>query len=882
MTTPSRIAWPTGLTAGVRYIPIVLVAGVPRVLVPSGTHPTTTAITFASDPAWWPGSGSLTQSLPGAITFDPVREVLDPGHVWEVYEEARPLEGDVKVDALTFDLYDPDGIMTADLSAREARTTQLLASDVTATDTSIPLASTSSVPSSGIACVGRETLVYDGVGGGALTITSAPAGRGKYGSLARPHLAPATHQPLVAFAGPRHWQGRRAALFVAKLSADGTTITDPTLLYLGTVGAGVQLVRGGMRWSLPLDHVTVAAARKLGQRTVDLYGYAHFAADFTQPLQVGWTGDIYLDDQASAPSAGGWHQGWSQFKDAWLRRAGVVGGVTINGESPTLTFYFSGGGSPTRATIYAAWDRPVRQEQDLNTSGSIGTHRAPPAVCLHLDGRVRIPDPQDFTKIPSALSWASSSGPDATAYLALAAKTDNTDRLVARITARNAGASEVTVRAQLPATMVRAEDRQQATVITQRTQAEVAVIAAGATPLAALQIASDAIDALGGSDLQTASVDWDGLARLFASYPQPITERRAFTVAAEDSLLSLLIGELRLRGMALCVRNGLISGYRPASFASTEPVRATIAKTDVLIDGATGELAEWEVIDSTQPLATKVTYELADGSTFAWVDTTFSDEFGDGAEVKVSALKHAPVDLSTTDLRTALQGAAWQLLGPLAEPSRIVRLPLPPTFLHLQPGDLVSVTHDMVPSWAGTRGIAGATCQVVECRRQLWGGQARLVVGLRLQSEDLAGYAPEALVAAGGLDHASHTITLDTSSGWGASCFARDTDTASNAVTDPLDGFAKGDKVYLSEIDTESPATDESFTVTAVDTSAHTVTLDGYPSLAMAALAAAAYKVVLRFQSWTAATARQQKYAFIADDATGEFSDGHEPKRWAA
>jgi hypothetical protein len=885
MTDPSRINWPAGLTPGVRYIPVVLVAGVPVVLVPSGCEGiTTVATTNALDPLWWTDVGSLTQTIPGG-SINPVKGWLDPSHVWEVFTEARLVEGDVRVEALTFDAYDKDGAATAELSVREGRTTQLLGAEIDASDTTIPLGSTSGVASSGLAAIGRETIIYDGLSAGSLQIVSSPAGRGRFGSRARAHLCPVTHPPLVSFGaagGHRHWQGRLATVWVAKLSTDGTTITDPTPIYAGIIGAGVQLVRGGMRWSIPLDSVT-EVSRKITRRTVDLFGFAHFAADFTQPLQVGWDVDVYLDGQSATPHSGGWHPDWPRFVDAWQDRAATVSsGSTFLRGSRECVLYFTGVGSDTTASIYAAWDRPVRTEAVFNPSGTLRTHTPPPEACLHLDGRVRIPVENDFAKIPSTLSWATSSGPDGTAYLTLTAKTRNTERLVARITARDGTAHELTVRAQLPASMVRSEDRQQATVITERTQAMVSVVAEGSSPLGALRAAGLALDELQGASEATDLIDWDDLARVFGQYPTTIPQARAYALAEGDTLLALLVQECRLRGMALSVRYGRITAYRPASFARTEPTRATITKTDVLVDRDTGELAEWEVIDNTQPLATSVSFELPDGTKFVWVDTTFADEFGDGGEIACTALKHLPPDVDVSTIATGLQAVAWQLLGPTAEPSRLVRLPLPPTFLHLQPGDLVTLSHDMVPSWAGTRGVSDVACQIVETRKQLWGGSARAIVGLRLQSEDLAGYAPEALVAASGLDHASHVVTLDTSSGWGPSCFARDVDVNGLAVADPLDGFTVGDKVVLCEIDSESPIADEGFTITAFDTTAHTVTLSGFPSVAMTGLAAAQYKVVLRFALWATCTATQQRYAFIADHTSGELGSGDPAKRWAA
>ena len=101
--TASRLTWDanSALAPGVRVVPVVLIAGVPVVLTPSGVEPTTVSASVP-DALWWPGSGSLTETLPDASTFNPVKPLLDAGQTWEIYEQANIIEGDVRVEALTF------------------------------------------------------------------------------------------------------------------------------------------------------------------------------------------------------------------------------------------------------------------------------------------------------------------------------------------------------------------------------------------------------------------------------------------------------------------------------------------------------------------------------------------------------------------------------------------------------------------------------------------------------------------------------------------------------------------------------------------------------------------------------------------------------------
>ena len=176
--TTARLDWTSALSPGARVVPVILVAGVPRVLTPAGVRPTTVAVTSGTiDALWWPGTGSLTETLPDASTFDPVADLLDPGEVFEVYERASLLKGDVRVEALTFSVLDTDGAATALLSIREGRTSQLLASEITDTSTSIPLAAVGGFPASGIAAINRETILYGSISGTSLVSSLVRRGR---------------------------------------------------------------------------------------------------------------------------------------------------------------------------------------------------------------------------------------------------------------------------------------------------------------------------------------------------------------------------------------------------------------------------------------------------------------------------------------------------------------------------------------------------------------------------------------------------------------------------------------------------------------------------------------------------------------------------------
>lgn len=888
MTT--RLDFSSRFAAPETLVVCVLIAGVPIVLCAAGVAPTATAVSSGTvDPLWWPGVGALTYDLPAASGLSPVRAWLDPESVFEVFRAVDPLAGDAKVEALTFDVHDPSGAATAVLSGPRARTAQLLSASVTSTATSIPIDSTSGVPSSGIAWVGREAIIYDGVGGGALTLTSSPAARGAFGSRARGHRFDSANPAVVSVgAWPRFLYGRLASVWLCRLS--GTTLYDPTCIYIGTVGPGVQRSASGTRWQVPIDNVVEVLSRKIAPRTCTLYGWAHIDTSFgiRAPLSAGSI-PTALGSTSSVLDDNGWHPDAAAFIDDWNAYAATV-------SLDAVTASLAGGYLSTRQTlsagaftsVSAAWDSPPRVDFSADSSGVASwTSREPcPDTCLHLDGMLPLPAPGDLAKIPATLSYTS--GGAIARFTLAVGKTARGDALAALILETGTRGSLPYARVTaLADTGTRSRDRQQRTLITKRSTAMLGVSAEGETA-EALQAAALALDALDGG-LHEDVIDWSSIAAAFGGIPTgSIPSQRRYSFGDKDTLLNALSHEARLRGMAMCSRNGRLSVYRTAVFASTEETSATIVEGDILCDDH-GLPIEPEVIDSPGPVATSLMFTLPDGGSYQWIDDTGRREFGDGAEVTCKALEWVAPGTDLAGVVTSIQQVAQQVLGVLAEPYRLVRVVLGPRFLGLQEGDLALFTHPRVPTYLGTIGVTAQTCQVQEVRTQVMGGKGRLVAALRLQEPDLAGYAPEALCAAGGLDHASHVVTLDTTSGFGPTCFARALRPDGSASTNATDGFRVGQRVRLSQIGTRTPMTDEAFTITAVDPVANTLTLDGFPSLAMASAAAGAYGVLVRFDDWPTVDGAtpsvrddQERYLYIADASSGDLGSGDPAKRWAA
>lgn len=848
-----------------RIEPVVLIAGLPVVLTVAGSLPTTVAVSSgAVDALWWPGTGTLTETLPDSSSWNPVRDLLDPQAVWSIRTALELVKGDVKVEALPIDLFDREGAATALLSRRSAATGQLLAAELSAAGTAAVLASTTGFATAGVAHVGREAIGYTGKTSTTLTGLT----RGLYGSAATAHRlgsAVGSSTPLVT-AGtlPRYLQGRRATVWLC--SVDGTTLSDPTLIFTGIVGAGVTMVRSGTRWQITLDPLTEALARA-PDLPVQLSGWHHLA-DSPSPLSGP-------DGSLGPTHNGGWSPSIADVVATW--NSAALGTTTELREVDGRLRVSNLAGGTQHSRVGSLIDPGVIWVPPNGTA----EFESAPDTCLVLEGWIKLQG-NDFARVPSTLSYAVATPAPGSANFALIADTDETEHFAAYIATRDAATNTIQLSAR---STERGAARVRAARVTKRTTAKIGVIAGGSNCVGPLKALATALGQLGGVDDFAGAVDWDRIAAVFRSVPSVgLPEAREYEIGAgDDTVLTLLADEARLRGATLTMRAGLISVVRAASFAASEAVGVTeITSADVLTDG--GVPIPFEVIDQPEPPATSISFELRDGTVLRFTDDTYAAEFGSSTVIECRALRWMPVEANRRSLPMELAQASQQILGVLAEPQRIVRLTLGQPFMGLEPGDIVLLSHDEIPAWDGTRGVSGAVCQVDEVSRELFGGKARITASLRLGETGLGGYAPAALVAAGGLSGASTTVQLDTTTGFGASCFAP-------ARESPAYGFEIGDVIVLSQYDARTiTVTEIQRTVTAVDRALHRLTIDSAPSAGMVTQAAAQYGVVVRTAAWTQATAapvgdvaaQRDRMAFVADDATQAFSDAAAAKRFAA
>lgn len=878
----ARIPFADEFDAPTTLVPVLLIAGVPLVITAEGLHPVAVAWSGTPDPAFWPGSGSLTQSLPTGDTFDPVRDWIDTRVPLRVSAQVDPVKGDVSERSVAFDLSDPDGAATRWFSARDAYERTLLAQELGPSDTDVfvdtyePFGSTG-----GYATVGRETFTYTGRGSaGGAHLTGAV--RGKYGSKARLHRAPSYRRPTVA-AGVRYLYGRRATVWIARYDATTGELQDPTLWFDGTVGNGTELVANGTRWHITIDPSSAMLTSKVQAPSVSLFGWNYTPRPSAfppgEPLNVSWGASVVSLRPSSAFYDNGWKPSRSEFIRAWQNEADALGAALYaiySDDRLTIEGHGATGGADADLDVIVCWDDPARSRTRV-TAGDEPSWRSThpmPEVCVWLHGWVTIAAPGEWERIPSVLSYADG---DSTARWALVAKTDERDEVVADLLERDATNTRVRV---LPHDVGdAAADQYAATMITRRTTATLALTVSTGAWWHGIRTAIAAIASEFGADHLDDAVDWDWIRDQVRAFPSPFPTARRYRFAFEDSLLEPLVQEARLAGFVLTRRRGRIAMVRLAGFASTELASRSITSAD-----ATGPIS---VKECASGLLSGMELERSgDRQPLRVLDVTAQDEFGDGVVVKVRDLGIEAAGATEDHLAQGLVEVSQLIIGPYSEPYHLVNVPLGPTFYDLEPGDLVSLTHPLVPATDGTRGVSGLLCQVVDAERGFAGGEASVRAALRIPEQDLCGWAPEAPVAAGGISGAA--VTLDNTTDFGPSAFAPDTDGEGNPVTDAgasWFGAARSGAnavVVLSQFGVASPIPDEMFTVLSV--AGPVLTLSGSPSASMVAAATGALGVLVRFAGYDDATAsRQHEYAFIADAAAGVIpAGGANPYRWAA
>lgn len=246
------------------------VAGIPYVFTTAGV----TSLPTSTSPLWW-GSESGVALSSGALDYQGLR----------IAERARPLAGELEVDALTFRLLDP--VASSGIASGSHILTRLATLDSTEV-TSTPLAS-SATSGAGTITVGSGAVVSGAswvwVGREAMSVTSVvgttvTVGRGALGTKARAHLVDDVVKPEVFTSVP--WVQRRK---VVLWRVEDTGVATP--VWVGFCVRAPRLVEDGRAFDLACDpYLQVIGQAPIAPiyPTVRLVGYGQQTTGIGSPV----------------------------------------------------------------------------------------------------------------------------------------------------------------------------------------------------------------------------------------------------------------------------------------------------------------------------------------------------------------------------------------------------------------------------------------------------------------------------------------------------------------------------------------------------------------------------------------------------------------------
>lgn len=894
MVAVPRFAWGTVARGGLPVVPVLLIAGMPCLFTPAGSIITTLTIAGVIDSRWWPNTGATHVSK--------IRAWLDPeGLEWT--ERLEPLSDQgVTVSSLRARIYDLELAATVAFQSQESLLRTAITAEVSPTETTaINVVDTTGFASSGTLYLNREAIDYAGVTATSFTTLT----RARLGSRAQRHPFGTRGGEVLGSPdvtpSPQDVDGRIATLWAATLSADGTTITAVELEYLGVVGQGPVLDDGGAAYVLDADSVLKVLGQKLPAKTVTVGGYVHAglngetirgmgaspsggfglagAADVL-PLTVtiGTTGSVGLVDRvvvlgesttAGDPDRGGWHATRRDFLEHFNAAARTVAGLIGVGNTIALSLQSDGRlrvqclfSSARDFGVFWPWNGPAPLSDHSITPLVALSSRPMPEAWVPILGSSRVYlSPDDYGVVPAVPSGLASG---VTAYWALKLRSDapgadREDVYWAKVTAKVASAPTYYLTVQGPGRYrLRSGAGVDSPVVQTVQDATLGLYVQAPDWVEALYALVVSVS----SDLAEATpdaIDWDDLRTVMAREsggPLPPQRERYWE---PESILQEMQNEARLNGLCLAVRKGLLTMVRVGEFAPTETTTATLVSADLAlgdaipkVDRGAGGIAN--------------TFELADpdrNAVYRAVDKTSLAHFGPGQTLK-ARLPPGATTLTLPQMAQAAYDLGARLLAAHRRPARTMSVRY--TLQHAAPqlGDLVDVSLWAVPAQDGTRGITSRVAQVVGRAPRLFDdGYGGVGLTLRLQPQSVQGYAPSALIAAGGVSGA--VVTLDTST-FGTKGFASPLLADGSTRTDGgASTFPVGSKVRLVEIDNASPLASTQHEVTAQ--SGATATLSPAPSAAFSALAASALKVMVIPDNYTISSLAQRPYAYLASSA---------------
>ena len=863
------ILWSTA-ARGSQVIPCVLIAGLPVILIPEGATLTGWSA-GALDAAWWPGS-----SFAGFSAYLKSWLSLAAPITWD--EKAEPVQPEMlSISSLTVNVSDiglradgTGGLATALFAARDSIEGTWITADVSTSATTVSVASTTGFASIGYLYLGRETMEYTSTTATSFAVGTA-AHRGKFGSPIQHHwyvgnANAALANPEVTSGAPEII-GRTATVWLLEVSAAGV-VTAGELAFYGVIGGGMVLSDDAEVWSLRVDHIVKRLSTPLRGETITVGGYVHLApagnrgAFSTQRVpQSGLcpTYDVWYDSSgnlvtintltrdAAAPDNGGWHPTAESYIQALNSACASL--------SPATTYTLVG----DKLRVYAAtsgtnfirltwqWDRLIESGTNLPF---VSRENFPKAWVPISNGPSRVYlTAQDYAVVPDVPS-TSVTGVNEVFYVLILGEDE--EAMYARIDSKTSSSGVY----YLTCGAIPGPSRTPSVVgftVSEPTVARIGCYVRAESWVSAIEALIESFDTSLGDNVSDA-FDFDDMRDVAAQYVGPYAGQREYLVDLSQSIGEIVTNECRLNGYALVVKDGRITIARITDFAPTEATASSVTTSDLHTEHPVPLYSRGHdgIVNAVRFSAPQ------SGVTVNVVDATSLARYGAGrTTIEATAplqLGGQLLDPSAAYLSLAAQGS--MVLGPHKYPYEQVTFTTTLAHAGIDVGSTVDLTIWRVPDQQGARNLVSRIGQITSRSVTIYDqGQGHVTYSARLSPARLAGWAPAALVDAGGIS--GSVVTLDEAT-FGATGFGPATSGGGTAY------FAVNDVVRLVEINATSPTASTAHTITAVGGS--TLTLSPAPNATFGTLAADAVKVMVVPDDWgSSIVAAQEEYAYLAD-----------------
>lgn len=704
----------------------------------------------------------------------------------------------IEASGVTFQIADVGEAATAAFNTSPTATTWV-AAETSSTATSVQVKSTASFAASGRAWIDSETIAYTALGtsGGSPALLGLT--RGVWQTLAQTHYVPGgafLRFPAVTDR-PTTLVGRRVRLYA--YGAGDSLTGDGTQVWLGVVRTEPRMQ--GATWSIGCDPISSVLEQTIGAdlgEPVTPRGIYLPAPGVWWGFGLGTTGAVPIGDTSHIIKAQGFFETQAAFiahvqslLDAMVTSWGAgKPNVYIVG-SPDGTYHFE---IQQGATAYGV---EVRSYSEIGCepffeSGTVTNSADGPGALVPLQlantryyaWPVRYPLP-DSGQVPRGIFGASSSPPSPDADLAAApanrlylggavAVTTNTNQATIEWTS-STGSDERSYALFSRDASTRSIDLERSATdptLERRvyTPSTLPTIRLGryygapgypgiASLLRALTVNSaDQINTGAQPVIRTGDVNLSAIIEAYEGAPAFATSRYYASTDAVK-LIDLIAPDLQLAGLYLAFdSDGALTVQRLRLPSPTEVGVYAITRSNLV----TKELPSYE----RAAIGTFTAALVRDGYSFTtkkWRTThVVRDVTAAGAAPGQMTLPIEPRSMSSTEIGTAdVVALANAVIGIYGYPYAYVHTAVPLDAWEVLIGDAVTISTNLLPSGAGTRGMTDTVGLITS--RVIQPTQGRIDLTILVTPRRIAGYAPSALIASQTGADDLWTVTLSSS-----------------------------------------------------------------------------------------------------------------------